>query len=363
MSEKKETTKKTSAKTTKTKSNKKDSAIETPAINVLADKSELFLNNVYGIVGVVAINSNFNADLTGRPRTLPDGKTYYSSDKAFKYAVRFYLKCMQYLIFNYRNDMLNKVKGKVYLMPKTLKENYEDIFNVADLSKVTDMTEVLINLFSCQDVRFFGTTFAETGKNTGIRGVAQIYQGINIYECSEEITQEMIAPYRNPSDKGEEALSTSIGSRVFLNEAHYAFPFSVNPCEYEKWVKKGVMNGFTKKDYDLLQECFRHCATALTSTAKAGCENEYAIFVKIKEDKKFYLPNLTRYIRFEKNPNGDGKDKLVLGFNKLLKSLKDKIESVEVYYNQYLLDIEFDYDDVVYKDIFSGEEIEILAKA
>src|SRR6266511_2304277 len=50
-----------------------------------------FNNRVFGLVIIKAINSNFNADFTGQPRTLPDGRVY-ATDKALKYSVRHYLK-------------------------------------------------------------------------------------------------------------------------------------------------------------------------------------------------------------------------------------------------------------------------------
>ena len=49
-----------------------------------------FKNRVFGCAVVKAINSNYNADFSGQPRTLPNG-TVYATDKAFKYAVKNYL--------------------------------------------------------------------------------------------------------------------------------------------------------------------------------------------------------------------------------------------------------------------------------
>jgi len=50
-----------------------------------------FNNRVFGLAIIKAVNSNFNADFTGQPRTLPDGRVY-ATDKALKYSVRHYLK-------------------------------------------------------------------------------------------------------------------------------------------------------------------------------------------------------------------------------------------------------------------------------
>ena len=42
-----------------------------------------FKNRVFGCVVVKAINSNYNADFSGQPRTLPNGKVY-ATDKGMK---------------------------------------------------------------------------------------------------------------------------------------------------------------------------------------------------------------------------------------------------------------------------------------
>jgi CRISPR-associated protein Csh2 len=48
-----------------------------------------YKNRVFGCVIVKSINSNYNADFSNQPRTLPDG-TVYATDKALKYTIRNY---------------------------------------------------------------------------------------------------------------------------------------------------------------------------------------------------------------------------------------------------------------------------------
>ena len=50
-----------------------------------------FKNRVFGCAVVKAINSNYNADFSGQPRTLPSG-VVYATDKALKYTVKNYIK-------------------------------------------------------------------------------------------------------------------------------------------------------------------------------------------------------------------------------------------------------------------------------
>lgn len=52
--------------------------------------SDTFRNRVFGCVVIKSVNSNYNADFSHQPRTLPDG-TVYATDKALKYTVRNYI--------------------------------------------------------------------------------------------------------------------------------------------------------------------------------------------------------------------------------------------------------------------------------
>lgn len=78
-----------------------------------------FKKRVYGCAIVKAINSNYNADFSGQPRTLPDG-IVYATDKAFKYSIKKYLKDayenVDVFYMKTLNDNLN---------PRSLDERYE----------------------------------------------------------------------------------------------------------------------------------------------------------------------------------------------------------------------------------------------
>lgn len=52
--------------------------------------SNTFKNRVFGCVVIKSVNSNYNADFSHQPRTLPDGSVY-ATDKALKYTVRNYI--------------------------------------------------------------------------------------------------------------------------------------------------------------------------------------------------------------------------------------------------------------------------------
>src|SRR5579875_3254022 len=78
-----------------------------------------FNNRVFGCVVIKSINSNYNADFTHQPRTLPDG-TVYATDKALKYTVRNYLKKV------YPNEKVFYFKSvDDNFKPRTLDESYK----------------------------------------------------------------------------------------------------------------------------------------------------------------------------------------------------------------------------------------------
>ncbi len=313
---------------------------------------------VYGVIGISSIMSNWNADFSGYPKTISTGEVF-GSDKALKYPMKkmwesqgekvLYIKSMK---------LFEGKKGQVDLGPRSLKERYEHIFNETDLKKCKDSKKVLTNLFSSIDVKNFGATFAEEGNNISITGAVQIGQGFNKYEDSYAEEQQILSPFRDASDKGnkdkEEAKSTTLGTKIVSNEAHYFYPFTINPLAYSEFVALGVTEGYMEEDYHKFKEVALCSATSFATNSKVGCENEFALFVETQPT--LYLPNLSEYISFEK-----GSDKNTVTINRdcsdMLNSLRDKIISVEVYYNPYTTIIEADIKGMKKYNIFTKQEV------
>lgn len=287
--------------------------------------------------------ANWNADFSGYPKTTSDGQTY-GSDKALKYPMKkmwenegkpvIYIKSMCFE---------EGKKGEVNLIPRTLKERYEQVFGV-ELKKGGDVREVLKKLFQAVDIKNFGATFAEAGNNISITGAVQIGQGFNKYDGTEPQEQPILSPFRDPKakekskksegDEGEEAKNSTLGTKIVSNEAHYFYPFSINPLAYKGYMELGVTEGYLESDYEMFKKAALTSATSFATNSKAGCENEFALFVETKED--FYLPTLTEYIEFEK---GDV-NTITITCADLFEQVKDKILSVEIYYNPYTTKID-----------------------
>ena len=312
---------------------------------------------VYGVLGISSIMANWNADFTGYPKTTSDGTTF-GSDKALKYPMKkmwdnngekvLYIKSMK---------LSDGKKGEVQLVPRALKERYEQIFEVKNLKDCKDAKEVLTNLFNAIDVKNFGATFAEEGNNISITGAVQIGQGFNKYEGTNPEEQQILSPFRdgskdNAKADSEEAKNSTLGTKIVSNEAHYFYPFTINPAAYKEFKDLGVTDGYTEEDYEKFKKASLVSATSFATNSKIGCENEFALFVETEGD--LYLPNLSEYIEFCKS---EGKNIIKIKCSELINSVNNKIKIVEIYYNPYTTEIQSDIKGAKIFNIFTQEEV------
>ena len=309
---------------------------------------------VYGILGVSSIMANWNADFSGYPKTTSSGDVY-GSDKAFKYPMKkmwdnqgekvLYIKSMK---------LSEDKKNGVLLVPKTIDERYVQLFPDSDLKK-KDIREVLKNLFQAIDVKNFGATFAVKDINLSITGAVQFGQGYNKYEDTVAQEQSILSPFRDGSKSSEEkgeAKNSTLGTKIVSDEAHYFYPFTVNPVAYKEFVDMGVTEGYTENDYEKFKETALVAATAHATNSKEGCENEFALFVETEKD--LYLPNMSEYIRFSK---GEEKNTVSLECGLMLNDLKDRIQKIEFYYNPLTTIIKTDIEGAEYYNITTGKEV------
>lgn len=273
---------------------------------------------VYGILGISSIMGNWNADFSGYPKTTTDGNVF-GSDKALKYPMK--------KMWDNEDKKVIYIKSlNEKLIPRTLKERYVKIFDDKELK---DTTQVLTNLMTAVDVKNFGATFAEAGCNIAITGAVQIGQGFNKYEYSTPQEQPILSPFADATDK--DAKNSTIGTKITSNEAHYFYPFVINPLAYKELVDLGVTEGYTEEDYQNFKRTAIVSATAFATNSKVGCENEFAVFVETKATT--YLPNLSEYVTFSKD-----EDKNIINLARLadvLDTMSEQIDSIEIYYNPY----------------------------
>lgn len=309
---------------------------------------------VYGVLGISSLMANWNADFSGFPKTTSKGDTF-GSDKAFKYPMKKMWEESGEKVVYIKSMMTQEKNGVTSFIPRTLTERYQQLFGTDD---VKDAKKVLINLFSAIDVKNFGATFAEKGNNISITGAVQFGQGFNKYEDTTPQEQQILSPFRDSkaaekSKDGEEAKNSTLGTKIVSDEAHYFYPFSINPKAYKEFTELGVTEGYTEEDYQKFKKAALSAATSFATNAKAGCENEFGFFVETKED--VYLPNLAESIQFEYHEND--KNIISVQCGELLKELGEKILKTEIYYNPYTTIIQTDILSVKQYNIFTGKEL------
>ncbi|MFL0194943.1 type I CRISPR-associated protein Cas7 [Clostridium sp. WILCCON 0269] len=309
------------------------------------------MNRIYGVIGIKAIMANWNADFSGYPKTIGDG-SIFGSDKALKYSIKKYWDDLGEKILYIKSFKTDKDK----IRPRSLEERYNQVFNTT-LTKKDKSEDVIKNLFSTLDVKSFGATFAEEGNNISITGAVQIGQGFNVYKSSNSEEQQILSPFRNDkkssgNEEAKEANQSTLGTKIVSDEAHYLYPFYINPIAYREYVQMGLTDGYTEEDYKKFKEGALIGATALNTNAKAGCENEFALFVET--DEKTYLPNLTQFMDFDKDD-----DECILEFNlnQVLDGIKGSIKNIEVYYNDYKLKVENIPEGAKVFNIFTRKEV------
>ncbi|CQR72126.1 hypothetical protein SOV_20140 [Sporomusa ovata DSM 2662] len=296
---------------------------------------------VIGLIGIVSRMANWNADFTGLPKTTSDGNIF-GSDKALKYSIKRLWELNGEKVLYIRSYKLGKGKEGDKLQPRDLPERYQQLFGES-VSK--DSTIVLKRLFSCVDVMNFGATFAVEGQNIGLTGVVQIGQGFNKYDETNVEVQDILSPFRNSNEKSQENDATSIGKKIMVDEAHYIYPFTVNPNHYENYIGLPGLDefqGYTQEAYAAFKEGALLGATALQTNSKSGSENAFSLFIVLKENALAYLPNLDPYVTVYKKENKTIYDLLAIA--PMVAGIQEQVEQIELYINPYAAEVCLELD-------------------
>lgn len=296
------------------------------------------MKRVYGVIGIKAKMANWNADFTGRPKSISDG-TIFGSDKALKYPMK--------KMWENEGKKVLYIKSwkeeKDSVLPRKLSDRYNLLFGIID--KKTPTKEVYNNLFKAIDVKNFGATFAEEGQNISITGAVQFGQGFNKFDDTNIEVQDILSPFADSTK--DDAKQSTLGTKVTVDEAHYFYGFSINPKAYDEYkLLLKDFEGYTKEDYKEFKKVALTSATAYSTNSKFGCENEFALFVECKEDD-IYFPDLSDYIGFDS-------EKRSIDLSKVEELIKNKFEKVEVYFNPFKLEVNTTLDKF---NIFTQEKL------
>ncbi|MDE6759354.1 MAG: type I CRISPR-associated protein Cas7 [Lachnospiraceae bacterium] len=329
---------------------------------------------VYGVIGISSVMANWNADFSGYPKTISDGRTF-GSDKALKYPMKKMWENEGKNVLYIKSMRFENNKEEVLLIPRSLEERYDLLFGKAAQADRKDKKKLLTNLMTAVDVKNFGATYAESKKNNiAITGAVQIGQGFNVYEQTEPQEQQILSPFRNPSQERKKEKNssssanvvsddegatnrdfkgaTSLGTKIVSDEAHYMYPFVINPRAYKELIELGVTEGYTEDDYNNFKRTSLVCATSFATNAKEGCENEFALFVETEPD--VYLPNLTSYVRFQKE---EEKNVISVTCGDLIKELGKKVLAVDIYYNTNTTILKQDIEGARIFNILTQKEV------
>jgi CRISPR-associated protein Csh2 len=308
-----------------------------------------YKKRIFGAVIVKAINSNYNADFSGQPRTLPSG-IVYATDKALKYMVKNYLKDV------YANEKIFYFKRfNEEFVPFSLDDAYAKMF--PENKETKDKKVVAKDILSCLDIRLFGATFAKKGKSgniaISIHGPVQINHGVNIWSENNIFSEQIMSPFRNPDEKSEEKQATTLGRQSKLQEGHYLHHFSVNPKNLNEVVKLAGEGSktITVGDIEKLKDAMSRGVTWYDSSSKAGTENEALIWITLKESSNLVLPNLTQLVDMKAEKHNG---KVVLDCEKLktkLAEVKTEIETIEIALNKDSMIIENEPENTTFKSI------------
>lgn len=317
-----------------------------------------FKNRVFGCAIVKSINSNYNADFSHQPRTLPNG-VVYATDKALKYAIKYYIKNVHNLKLMYFKTM------KSDFVPMSLDEAYSHHFPDSGASK----NEVAKNLLQRLDVKLFGATFAKRSKDgniaISIHGPVQINHGVNIWKENNIFSEQIMSPFRNPKDKkdgdgeAEDKEATTLGRQSKLQEGHYLHHFSVNPHNLNEVIKLAGDETLqiSEENIVILKDSLQKAVTFYDSASKAGTDNEFLLWVKLNENSKTVLPNFSTLVKLDKNADGEIQIDLS-DFAKVFENNKEEIESVEIYYLPESVNIKGEPTEKTKKfDLTSGKAI------
>lgn len=321
-----------------------------------------FKNRVFGCVIVKSINSNYNADFSHQPRTLPNG-VVYATDKALKYAIKNYMKD------NYQNEKVfyfKRFRSNDFI-PFSLMEAFTTMFpGLAEIKDAgTEKEKVKLKatkkqvsaaLLQCVDIKLFGATFAMKGASKednlalSIHGPVQINHGVNVWKENNIYSEQIMSPFRNPKEKKQDGAddenqdkeATTLGRQSKLQEGHYLHHFSINPNNLNEVVNLAgdqTLN-LNENDISILKAALRKSVTYYDSASKAGTDNECLIWVKLKDTSKNILPNFSCLIKEVSLQENSGKREIdLLKFEALITNNIDDIEEVEIYLDENSLGI------------------------
>lgn len=312
--------------------------------------SKIKTNKVFGARGIGVFNSNLNSSFQGMPNMLSNGQ-FFNSDVSTKWADRDYWNDLGLNVFA---KTLYDFKKDVYPTVMTL----EQVVG-AKLDKKKNIIVQLANDFI--DTSCFGAVIAISKKNANVTGVIQYTIGCNkLVDRADVKIHDILSPYRNPkaeekTDENSKVTKATVGKSSFIERALYVQGFTVYPNQSNslaKLINDSEFKGFKEEYYLAFKKATLCSITRLNSRSKIGARDEFSIFINMKEGSDYVLPNISEFIDVRLD---DEEVKSIVNFDRLsfLNEVED-VESVEIYYNGAICNIEHSFNDVYMWDTTKG---------
>lgn len=288
-------------------------------------------NRSYILQSVVSKNGSWNSDFNHSPKQY--GDQFFASDRALKFAVRSLLEQMgkNVLIKKWAKGIKSGKTSEFDVMTsKELKDDIKDKFG-------KDFSEVF---WEFEDVRQFGMVY----DGLGIHGVAQISQGLDLYNqgivYNDDLTGRMV--FSSKSDSSKE--TRGMASREHLSEGHFVYDISVNPwnVKFLQEIEGYEDCKYTEDDYGTLLECLEHGPRNIKSTQKTNCYTGFMMKIDLNDGVKNHLGDLQSKLSIlpEKEEG-----KTVYDVSGLFKFLKQKEENAGDIYKS--ISINYESSDII----------------
>ena len=299
-------------------------------------------NRAFGIIIIAGKYAKFNAGFDGNPKNFSG--EFVASDVAKKYANRNYWDKKGLQVFGVKSYK----KGKETVEPRNIDDRYKYLFGKDPNKK--DLEELRKNLFNCIDSINFGYVFAGKNATANVTGAIQFGYGID-KNLDDDATSDMcLTPWQNLNSGGEQS---SAGTKTFLNDQHFSYGFTVTPWNYDILKDSyAFYKGYPRVAYDLFKESSLIDVTLLNSQTKTNCYNEFAMFIELVEGSYAMASNINDLVELER----DEKGKVIINLKRVfeqLNTIEKDIKSIELYYNPYATEINFNEGEVLQDRISS----------
>ncbi len=223
-----------------------------------------------------------------------------------------------------KSDNIQIINSEKKIIEKAISEILENMGG--GINRILTLKDLL----SCLDIKLFGATYAGQ-VNLSIHGTCQITHGVNRFGENFIYSEQIMSPFRNPTEKNKDSTMTTLGTQSKLEEGHYVHHFSINPKNIAEDVERVKADGLTDSDIEKLKEGLRKGATYYDSAAKSGTENELLLWIQLKPESKLVIPTLIELVKVNEKKEID----LQKIQNLLVEEhISSEVEKIELYYNK-----------------------------